>query len=196
MYFYYAKGQESSVLSNGDWYEITTSENGIYKIDYVFLSQLGINLSNLNVNSIKLFGNGGGMLPHLNSAFRFDDLIENNIKVVDINNNAIFDSEDYILFYGMSANTWQLNPNTNLFENNVHLYDNEVSYFLTFDNSSDGKRVTNVSEISGQNIDITSYNFYTNHEEENVNLINSEENGLVKSFLQIQQKILVFLFLI
>ncbi len=182
MYFYYAKGQESSVLSNGDWYEITTSENGIYKIDYVFLSQLGINLSNLNVSSIKLFGNGGGMLPHLNSAFRFHDLIENNIKVVDINNNAIFDSEDYILFYGMSPNTWQLNPNTNLFENNVHLYDNEVSYFLTFNNSSDGKRVTNVSEISGQNIDITSYNFYINHEEENVNLINSGRKWFGEKF--------------
>ena len=69
MYFYYAKGKNHPVLSNGDWYEITTSENGIYKIDYVFLSQPGINLSNLNVNSIKLFGNGGGMLPHLNSAF-------------------------------------------------------------------------------------------------------------------------------
>ena len=152
----WCKGQKSSVLSNGDWYEITTNENGIYKIDYVFLSQLGINLSNININSIKLFGNGGGMLPNLNSAFRFDDLIENNIKVVDINNNAIFDSEDYILFYGMSPNTWQFNPNTNLFENNVHLYDNEVSYFLTFNNSSDGKRITNASEISGQNIDITS----------------------------------------
>ena len=82
----------------------------------------------------------------------------------------------------MSANTWQLNPNTNLFENNVHLYDNEVSYFLTFDNSSDGKRVTNVSEISGQNIDITSYNFYTNHEEENVNLINSGRKWFGEKF--------------
>ena len=92
MYFYYAKGQESSVLSNGDWYEITTNENGIYKIDYVFLSQLGINLSNININSIKLFGNGGGMLPNLNSAFRFDDLIENWMfnteKRIKIGNNA------------------------------------------------------------------------------------------------------------
>ena len=182
MYFLYAKGQKSSVLANGDWYEITTNENGIYKIDYAFLSQLGINLSNLNINSIKLFGNGGGMLPYLNSEFRFDDLIENNIKAVDINNNAIFDFEDYILFYGMSPNDWQFNPNTNLFENNIHLYDNEVSYFLTFNNSSGGKRITNVSEISGQNIDITSYNFYVNHEEENVNLINSGRKWFGEKF--------------
>lgn len=171
--FIYVKGQKSSVLSNGDWYEITTNENGVYKINHDFLSQLGINMSNLNINTIKLFGNGGGMLPYLNSDFRFEDLIENNIEVIDANSNNIFESDDYILFYGMSTHTWSFNPNTNLFENNIHLYDDKVSYFITVDNTLNGKRIPVTSEVVSPNIDIISYNFYINHEEETVNLINS-----------------------
>lgn len=167
------RSQNSSLLSSGDWYEITTNENGIYKIDYSFLSELGINMSSLNINSIKLYGHGGGMLPNLNSDFRYNDLNENNIEIIDLNNNTIFDIDDYILFYGMASNTWKFNSNTNLFENIIHLYADEVSYFININNEANPKIVPLASEVFNANIDIKSYNFYINHEDEKVNLINS-----------------------
>ena len=72
-----------------------------------------------------------------------------------------------------------------VFEGNGVSYPVALSYTstdATFNNSSDGKRITNASEISGQNIDITSYNFYINHEEENVNLINSGRKWFGEKF--------------
>ena len=62
--------QNSSILSTGDWYKISTTRDGIYKIDYSDLENLGVNLSNLTFSSIKLYGNGKGMLPESNSVFR------------------------------------------------------------------------------------------------------------------------------
>ena len=86
----------SSVLASGNWYKVAVQQDGVYKITHTNLSDLGINTSNLSCNKIRIFGNGGGMLPKLNSDFRHDGLQENAIKVVDNNSNGIFESEDYI----------------------------------------------------------------------------------------------------
>jgi hypothetical protein len=55
--------KSSSILSTGNWYKISVSEPGIYKIDLSFLSALGINTANMPSSAIQLFGNGGQMLP-------------------------------------------------------------------------------------------------------------------------------------
>jgi hypothetical protein len=43
----------TSVLSSGDWYKIGIVNEGIYKLDAKFLTNLGINLSNINPNTIR-----------------------------------------------------------------------------------------------------------------------------------------------
>jgi hypothetical protein len=52
----------NSVLSKGNWYKIGVIKEGVYKIDVNFLKSIGVNVTNLNSLSIKLYGNGGGML--------------------------------------------------------------------------------------------------------------------------------------
>src|SRR3989339_364600 len=71
----FSKAQTTtSVLSEGNWYKIAVTETGIYKISFSYLQTLGINPASINPQHIKLFGNGPGMLPELNSASRPDDL--------------------------------------------------------------------------------------------------------------------------
>ena len=65
--------QQNSVLSSGNWYKIGVAEDGIYRLSFNDFQNLGVNTSNLDVNSIKLYGNGGGMLPLLNSIDRIND---------------------------------------------------------------------------------------------------------------------------
>ena len=79
--------QQNSVLHSGDWFKIGVSEDGVYQISYNDFQTLGINVSNLDVQSIKLYGNGGGMLPSQNSTNRINDLSENAIEVIDVNLN-------------------------------------------------------------------------------------------------------------
>jgi len=74
--------QDNSVLSSGDWFEITTDKNGVYKLDYADLQSLGVDLSSLSIEDIKLYGNGGGMLPYLNSDDRHSDLVENSVSLL------------------------------------------------------------------------------------------------------------------
>ena len=133
--------QNSSVLSSGDWYKISTNRDGIYKIDYSDLEDLGVNLSNLTFSTIKLYGNGKGMLPESNSVFRYNDLIENAIKIYDQNSNGFFDQNDYILFFGHSPTVWRFNESTGLFNHEINLYSDDVYYFLTVNNSTNSKRI-------------------------------------------------------
>ncbi|MGY8989034.1 MAG: type IX secretion system sortase PorU, long form, partial [Flavobacteriales bacterium] len=132
----------SSVLKDGDWYKISVSKNGVYQLTFSDLQTLGVNTNNLNVNSIRLHGNGGGMLPRLNSDFRYQDLQENAIEIVDNNNNGIFESGDYLLFYGEDVDIWEpYNNYIGKYHHYKHLYDDFNYYFLTIKNSGTPKRI-------------------------------------------------------
>src|SRR5688572_6973974 len=73
----------NSVLSSGTWYKIAINQPGIYKIDLAFLASLGISQANISSSAIRLYGNGGFMLPENCNGLRPDDLIENAIWVED-----------------------------------------------------------------------------------------------------------------
>lgn len=165
--------QNNSILSTGNWYKISTNKNGVYKLKYSDFIELGIDKQDIQIDDIKLYGNGGGMLPKLNSDFRNSDLIQNRIHIYDDNSNGIFENSDYILFYGMSPDVWKLNSNTNLFEHEIHLFDDEVHYFITINNLTLGKRILekNIQQIPSKII--SSYNSYLYYGLELENLISS-----------------------
>ena len=95
----------NSVLATGNWYKIGVKEPGVYKLDIPFLSQLGLNAANLSSGSIRLFGNGGGMLPEANNIPRPDDVQENAIMIVD-GGDGVLNGADYILFFSNGADEW------------------------------------------------------------------------------------------
>ncbi|MCW3084436.1 MAG: hypothetical protein JWP12_1802 [Bacteroidetes bacterium] len=137
----------NSVLQSGKWYKIATTTDGIYKISYSFLAGLGINMAAVNPQNLRIYGNGGGMLSEQNSDPRIDDLAENAIYVQG-ETDGVFDSGDYALFYGTSANTWKYDTSscTN-FTHTSNLYSDSAYYFITFD-LGPGKRVSNQSSSS------------------------------------------------
>ncbi|MFM2267883.1 MAG: hypothetical protein RL757_1324, partial [Bacteroidota bacterium] len=69
----------NSNLKDGDIYKISIRETGVQKLDYNFLkNDLKIsNLDQIDPRTIKILGNGGGMLPERNDANRLDDVQEN-----------------------------------------------------------------------------------------------------------------------
>ena len=141
----FSEEKTNSVLANGTWYKISVQQDGVYKITYSNLSDLGINTSNLSCSKIRIFGNGGGMLPNLNSDFRHDGLQENAILVVDNNANGIFESNDYILFYGQSPDRWNYNTTDSRFHHQKNLYSRKTYYFITTDLGSGGKRIVSTN---------------------------------------------------
>ena len=100
--FFSINGQNNSRLSQGDWYKISTEKEGIYKIKYSDFIDLGIDVQNLPINSIRLYGGIEGMLPELNSEPRYIDLVENSIEVYDQNNNGTLNSAT-VTVYGTTV---------------------------------------------------------------------------------------------
>jgi len=166
-------GQYNSVLSEGKWFKIATSKSGVYKLNYSSLMSLGVAVNDLQISSIKLYGNGGGMLPKLNSDFRHNDLVENAINIYDSNNNGVFENGDYILFYGQSPHSWKYDAESSLFKHETHLFSDEVNYFLKTDNQSDGIRIKQKQTLQNPTKTISSFNAFAFHELELENLIHS-----------------------
>ena len=163
----------NSVLQSGDWYKIAISSDGIYKLSYSFLQNLGINMSAINPKNIRIYGNGGGMLPELNSVQRPDDLVENAVYVQGESDN-VFNTNDYVLFYGKGPNTWSYNnaacPN---FSHTLNLYSDSAYYFITADQGA-GKRIqTQASSALPVTHTIIGFDDYAFHENDNVNFIQS-----------------------
>jgi len=124
-----------SILSAGKWFMIKILNDGIYKLTYDELVAIGIS----NPADVRIFGNGGGMLPVNNSDPQTDDLLENAVWFENGDDNT-FNKGDYILFYGKGPNPLRYDPLTHRFDYEINLYSNYSCYFLTSDTGS-GKTV-------------------------------------------------------
>ncbi len=165
------KFANSSVLSSGDWYKIGITKDAVYKISYKMLESFGLTPSAIDPRTIRIHGNGGGMLPEKNSIARNDDLVENAIQVVGEADGS-FDPGDYILFYGKGPHPWKYNAALNKFEHENNFFSDTAYYFLTF-SGSDGKRISNQNSLGSSNTTVTSFDSYYFHEEDRENIIKS-----------------------
>ncbi|MBL0103381.1 MAG: type IX secretion system sortase PorU [Bacteroidetes bacterium] len=166
----------SSVLASGDWYKVGVTQNGVYRLSYSALKNLGLPIDSLDPRQLQLFGNGGGMLPFLNSTPRVDDLKENSI-LVEGENDAHFDSTDYILFYGTAQTRWSYDSLTRQFNHDPNYYSDTTYFFLTY-GQQNGKRVADRISETNTNTTVTTFNEYAYHEADMYNLLMSGREWL------------------
>ncbi len=172
----------NSVLNQGEFYKIQVSESGIHKIDKALLEELSIDVSSIRCSDIRIYGNGGGMLPEPNDVERTDDLGENPILVEDKNGNNQFDDDDYILFFAEGADEWVYNPEDDLFEHKTNLYSDMNYYFLNFD-LGQGLRIATAEQINqSPTSEVDSYTYLQYHETEIKNPLKSGRYWLGEEF--------------
>ncbi len=169
----------NSVLATGNWYKIGVKQEGIYKIDVAFLAGLGINTGNLSSASIRLYGNGGGMLPENNSLPRTDDLFENPVEMMD-GGDGIFNNSDYFIFYAPGPNRWLKDSINARFTHTKNLYSDTAWYYITI--SGAGKRIATISTTLAPTINVTSFNERYFYENNLVNLLNSGKEWYGEEF--------------
>jgi hypothetical protein len=168
----------SSMLSSGNFYKIAVAADGMYKIDFNFVKNtLKIDPTSFSFNTLAIFGNGGGMVPDLNSVARPDDLLENPTLIVDNNGNNRMDDGDYLLFYGQMADAWKYNSSSQVFTHEKNLYTDKNYYFLTTD-AGTGKRVSVAPVAGSPNKTITDFDEHAYHESDEVNLLSSGKRWL------------------
>ena len=158
----------NSVLSTGDWYQFYVEKSGVYKISRSFLQQLGLNTNGIDPKKLKIYGNGGRMLPLSNATYYPADLTENAIQIIG-ESDGVFNNEDYILFYAEGVDTWSDESQTN-----INLYDTKSYYYVTVQ-GNDGKRITSMSQPTGNST--LSLNTFDDHQFHELDLVNIGKLG-------------------
>lgn len=151
-----------SVLASGEWRKFYIETSGVYKITKSFLQQIGFN-TNVNPKSIKIYGNGGRMVPLTNSDEYPADLTENAIQFIG-EEDGVFNNEDYILFYAEGVDNWSNDSNTNL---NIF---SDRSYYYVTTQGSEGKRIQNIPTLNGSSTIINTFDDYQFYEKDLVNI--------------------------
>jgi hypothetical protein len=167
----------NSVMNTGDWYKIEIKDNGngsssgIYKITKSYLESAGINLSGVDPRTIKMYGNGGELLPEDLISYRPSDLEEIAVYIQG-EDDGHFDAGDYILFYGKSINDWKSSPDPGGFKHYINYYSNSNYYWIRLNTSGLGKRMQSVQSLNSPNHTTpTSFTEKLFYEPEQTNLI-------------------------
>ncbi|NNF76316.1 MAG: type IX secretion system sortase PorU [Flavobacteriaceae bacterium] len=153
----------NSVLAQGDWHRFYVDTTGVFKITRSFLSDLGVN-TNVDPRTIKIYGQGGRMLPLVNSTFYPFDLTENAIRFVG-EDDGVFNNDDFILMYAEGPHGYNSESNTH---NNIFT---DKSYYYVNVSPGFGKRIQPYVEPAGDpNITINTFNEYQYYESDEFNL--------------------------
>jgi hypothetical protein len=158
---------QNSVLATGSWHRFYVEKSGVYLVSKSFLQSIGVNVA-VDPRNIKIYGNGGRMLPLLNSTAYPIDLEENAIQFVG-EADGVFNDNDYILFYAEGMDTWNDESLTH-----VNQFADRSYYYVT-SNGAAGKRIQNYTEPAGTpTLVLSNYDGYQFHE---VDLFNAGKIG-------------------
>ena len=179
----FAKGQKNyataSVLSTGKWIKVGTEGEGVFKVTASFLTKAGFTAP-ISSASIRLYGNGGAMLPEANHLPAPDDLLENQIEVFD-GGDGLLDGEDYFLFYAPGANQWGYNDKSKKFEFSKNFYSDLSFYFIQVGDGSGSRimeKILNGSAV--QNVE--SFVEHLRFERDSFNFLNSGREWFGETF--------------
>lgn len=154
----------NSVLSTGRWFKFYIEETGVFRLSKNFIRQLGINVDNVDPRTIKIYGNGGQMIPYSNAVAQPFDVMENAIKFVG-EADGVFNNEDYILFYAQGPKEFNSESNTN-----INCYTDKTYYYIHV-GTGYGKRIQPFMQPRGTvDMIIDTFEDYQFHEIDQYNL--------------------------
>ncbi|MBX7201454.1 MAG: type IX secretion system sortase PorU [Bacteroidia bacterium] len=165
------KSAENSVLRTGNWYRIGVVNTGIYKMSYSSLAALGLNMQ-FDPRNLKVYGNGGRILPERNNEYYPDDLAENAIYISG-ESDGVFNENDFLLFYAQGNTTWKFDQIKSVFRHTKNMYADTSWYYITTDGNQ-GKRI--LPQAQSQNAANQQINVFDDYQ-----VIENDEENLLKS---------------
>ncbi|MDR7369312.1 hypothetical protein J2X17_000083 [Flavobacterium aquidurense] len=179
---------QNSVLANGDWYRFYVEKSGVYKISKSFLQSLGFDTSKIDPRRIKIYGNGGKMLPLANDIYYPNDLTENSIQIIG-ESDGVFNNEDYILFYAEAVDNWNIESQTN-----INLFSTKSYYYITV-TGGDGKRIQTLNQPSANaTLELNTFDDYQFHEIDQTNIAHLGRQWFGEAFDINQEQEFSFIF--
>ncbi|MBP6230900.1 MAG: type IX secretion system sortase PorU [Paludibacteraceae bacterium] len=159
----------SSVLSEGNWYQMRVAQTGIYKLTYEELLNSGIQ----NPAKVRVYGYGGGILPEDFSVARIADDVPELALFMEKGADGIFNSGDYILFHAQGPIKWTFDETSGYYTHEQNYYSNYGYYFLT-EGLDESKKITLQEPVLDvPTATVTDFLHYDMYEKDMVNLLES-----------------------
>lgn len=134
-----------SVKAGEQYLVFDVDENGIYRIDGATLRTQGIDIAGINPAELRMYNNGGQILPSNVSVARSDTLIEIPIIVQD-GGDGRFDDNDAIFFFGVSVNDWAFNSLEQSWQHYTNPFETLNTYWLSwFTKTTPAKRLNAIA---------------------------------------------------
>ena len=165
----YSKKLNNSLLDSEGWHKLSVAETGIYKITPSFLTNNNISSSEVAISEIRVAGNGGGMLAEAFSANRPVDIVEQALKVTDVNGDGLFNGNDYILFYAQGPHTFSYNSGGDRYDYGNNIYRDLNYYFINVNGG--GKSPSPQASLSNPQQQVNAFDDFAAVEDDNVNLV-------------------------
>jgi len=154
---------QNSVLASGNWVKIKTTEQGVYKIKYSDLQKWGFSTP----SSVKVFGNGGYMLPTMNSGAFYDDL-----QQIAVWQGKDGDGNNCLFFYSTGTVKWTYSSSLKMFVHQQNYFTDNTFYYLT--DSGDDLFVQEENQpTQSAGKEVAEYDYYSRHESDESNLLES-----------------------
>ncbi len=157
----------NSVFKTGSWVKVAIKEDGIYKLSFTKLKEMGFS----EPEKVRIFSGQASMLGFYNNEKRDSTLSE--ISVLK-DNNAVY-------FFGQSPNTWFYDENKRMYLIENHLFSDENYYFITSNNSLANNNIQQTNYNSFDEI-LSQGDFYYHHEKDLVNLQMSGRDWFGENF--------------
>jgi hypothetical protein len=165
LYIVHYNTYAQSVLREGIWIKIGVTESGVYRLNQAQLVQLNPAFATADPRKLRLYGNGGAMLPQPNATHRPTDLTENAIQVSG-ETDGRFDAGDALVFFGQSPHVIKYDSVARRFTHQINPYSDTTFYFLTI-GSATGLRITDRAAGSlGATPTVTTFDDYQFHEQD------------------------------
>lgn len=163
---------QKSVLSEGQWFKLAVTESGIYRVDADLLSKMGVNIGAIRPAGIRIYGNGGAMLPQSNKSGYVNALTENAIWVSG-EEDGKFDKSDVVYFYAEGPHVIKCDAAKAELRHQLNYYSDSSFYFITF-GEGNGLRVKAHPGLSTTaSKTVNQFDDYWYHETESSNTLKS-----------------------
>ena len=158
----------SSKLSHGLWFRIALTKDGVYRIDFSKLRQLGLP----DPSHPRIFGNNSGQMSYYNDNSQPDDLNEISIQI-NTGSDGIFNEGDYLLFYGKGTRRLKFNQSNKKYDYLPHNYSDTAFYFITSDPSPGKEIIASIEPTQPNNYSSSESDVLFVHDQDDENLIKS-----------------------
>lgn len=162
---------QNSVLSEGTWYKMAISSTGMYKLTYSDLSSMGVDVANINPQNIRVYHNGGGVLPKINKDYYPDDLYEIPICVSG-EDDGVFNQNDYVIFYARGPVVWKYYSSGRYYGHVKNPYSSNTYAFLTIGEEKGRRIQTETPPEGGATAVVTEFIDYKAQDVDETNINN------------------------